>query len=183
MRISSLILLAAIATSKYNSPMRKTTEKIRAGNACGVRLAALVALALLSSCSYLSFLSTPKNCTEFAAGYSTLEPCWLQNKPEQGLVLHATKNAMGWDKTLEELTNVAIAQFANERYGSEVITTSEVHSSTTVTGSDSVDSRVNHTYTAVITSAGDSITIKTERKDFYYEPGIERAWAWIVEID
>ena len=162
--------------------MLKITDQIRAARAGATGLAALAALVLLSSCSYLSFLNPP-NCAEFAAGYSTLEPCWLQNKPEEGLVLHATKNAMGWDQTLKQLTHTAIAEFANARYGSEVAVASEVESSTTVTDSDSVSSSVSHRYTAVISSAGDSITVKTELKDYYYEPGIERAWAWVVEVE
>ena len=162
--------------------MLKITDPIRAARASATILAALAALALLSSCSYSSFLNPP-NCVEFANGYSALEPCWLQNKPEQGLVLHATKNAMGWDKTLEQLTHTAIAEFANERYGNEVTVASKVESSTTVTDSDSVASKVSHKYTAVISSAGDSITVKTELKDYYYEPSVERAWAWVVEVE
>ena len=163
--------------------MIKITDKIRAAGYRASKLTALIALALLSSCSHLSFFNAPKNCTEFAAGYSALEPCWLKHKPEEGLVLHGAKDINGWDETLTQLTHTAIAKFANQRYGSEVIIDSEVESRTTVTNSDSVDSRVSHKYTAVINSAGDSITVKTELRDYYYEPAIERASAWVVEVD
>ena len=143
-------------------------------------LSAGFALTLLNACSLLSL---SPNCVEYANGYSELEPCWLQHQPEQGLVLSANKNAQGWQATLEQLADSAKVEFANERYGSEVTIASEVESSITVSNSDSVNSRVSHKRSSVINSAGESILVKTETKDYYFEPSIERAWAWVVEID
>lgn len=138
---------------------------------------------LLTACS-----TAPKhNCIERAQGASSQAPCWLVNKPEQGLVLKGDRTSWGadsWFKTQQKLFNQAIATFAQQRAGNEVSTSAVVQSNTAVTlanGKEQVNSRVEVQETTEISQSDNAITVHATLKDYYYYPPTESVYIWAVE--
>ena len=148
----------------------------------GLPTLALLWLALLGACASAAKSPTPSaDCVQQANGYSSRPPCWLYDQPEQGLVLSGAKHVQGWNPTVAALVDEAKLEFASARYGSEVSLTSRVDVNISVTGADDVERSSSHKRLSVINSPEQSVLVKTELRDYYFQPQVERAWVWVME--
>ena len=142
---------------------------------------------LLSSCA----TSLSQQCVERAKGISAQKPCWVIDKPSEGIVLKGSRSSWsddGWFKAQQKLFNQAVAMFAQQKIGSEVTLSAVVESSTSVTstGAEAGSREQVHTRTEVqntteITQSDDSVQVQVTLEDYYYYPPTDTAYIWAIE--
>tara|TARA_Y100001949_G_C15877180_1_gene282141 strand:+ start:138 stop:530 length:393 start_codon:yes stop_codon:yes gene_type:complete len=128
---------------------------------------------------------------ERAKGISAQKPCWVIDKPSEGIVLKGSRSSWGddgWFKTQQKLFNQAVAMFAQQKIGSEVTLSAVVESSTSVTSTgaeagsrEQVQTRTEVQNTTEITQSDDSVQVQVTLEDYYYYPPTDTAYIWAIE--
>ena len=148
-------------------------------------MAALLSAFFLTSCATLS----SSDCVDQARGVSQLKPCWVSQKPEEGLVLKGNRTSWGsdgWFKAQQGLFQQAVAIFAQQKSGNNVTTSAVVHSSTEVTSSgtrEHVKKEVEVQNITEISQSAEGVNIRVTLEDYYYYPPTDTVYIWAKEAD
>ncbi|MFL0805848.1 MAG: hypothetical protein K6L60_01025 [Oceanobacter sp.] len=153
-----------------------------------------IALLLVSTLVLTACASRPAStCVDRAQGLSSQKPCWLINKPKEGITLKGSRTSWdndGWFKAQQKLFKQAIATFGQQRISSEVTTSAVVETRTHVNSNEgasgareTVTRQVRVQDTTEISQTDTAVTVRASLKDYYYYPPTESVYIWAVEED
>lgn len=142
----------------------------------GLILLSVSLLGLLSACA-TSGQTEKVNCTANVIE-SNGRPCWVNIKPENGIVVNMTKHIRP-EKTREILFNSVLAELSVAQNGVGVAQDAVVKQVVEV-HNDSYSGRTSMTSLSVITTAKDSVQVKAKVVAVWNDYATQKLYMWVA---